>query len=80
MVIVFPEKKLISYIEWVRRPQIGALGMVYVRCNDDGTFKSSVDKFYDQKDLNNWANLTNAKNGDHNFYSYQEIKIPLELK
>src|SRR5699024_6850166 len=36
--------------DWVRRAQVGALGMVYVRCNDDGTFRSSVDKFYDQED------------------------------
>ena len=51
--------------------------MVYVRCNEDGTFKSSVDKFYDQKDLNNWAKLTKAKKGDLILF-YLEIKIPLE--
>ena len=60
----FSRKEIDKYIEWVKRPQVGALGMVYVRCNEDGTFKSSVDKFYDQKDLNNWANLTKAKKGD----------------
>jgi aspartyl-tRNA synthetase len=38
--------------------------MVYVRCNEDGTFKSSVDKFYNQEDLANWAKVTNAKPGD----------------
>ena len=38
--------------------------MVYVRCNDDGSFKSSVDKFYNQEDLSNWAKITNAKKGD----------------
>jgi aspartyl-tRNA synthetase len=38
--------------------------MVYVRCNEDGTFKSSVDKFYNQEDLANWAKATNAKPGD----------------
>jgi aspartyl-tRNA synthetase len=36
-------------IEWVKRPQVGASGMVYVKCNEDGTYKSSVDKFYDQR-------------------------------
>ena len=43
---------------------MGALGMVYVRCNDDGSFKSSVDKFYDQEDLANWAKITGAAKGD----------------
>ena len=60
----FSRKEIDKYIDWVKRPQVGALGMVYVRCNEDGTFKSSVDKFYDQKDLSNWANLTKAKKGD----------------
>ena len=48
----------------MRRPQVGALGMVYVKCNEDGTFKSSVDKFYDQQDLAAWAAKTSAKAGD----------------
>jgi aspartyl-tRNA synthetase len=48
-------------IEWVKRPQVGASGMVYVKCNEDGTYKSSVDKFYDQDDLSAWArNQTKA--------------------
>ena len=38
--------------------------MVYVKCNEDGTYKSSVDKFYDQGDLSNWAKVTGAKAGD----------------
>nr|MBI1232534.1 aspartate--tRNA ligase [Cytophagales bacterium] len=50
--------------EWVKRPQIGAKGLVYVKCNDDGTFKSSVDKFYDQADLQEWADRLEAKPGD----------------
>ena len=58
------EKKLISLINWVKRPQVGALGMVYSRCNDDGSYKSSVDKFYDQDDLAKWAEVTGAKTGD----------------
>lgn len=57
-------KDIDSLIDWVKRPQIGALGMVYVRCNEDGTYKSSVDKFYDQNDLAKWAEITNAHSGD----------------
>jgi aspartyl-tRNA synthetase len=60
----FSRKEIDKLIDWIKRPQIGALGMVYVRCNDDGTYKSSVDKFYDQTDLENWAKATNAKVGD----------------
>ena len=60
----FTRKQIDSYTDWVRRPQIGAKGLVYVRCNDDGSFKSSVDKFYDQKDLTSWADKTGAKKGD----------------
>ena len=60
----FTRKQIDNYTDWVRRPQIGAKGLVYVRCNDDGSFKSSVDKFYDQKDLTSWANKTGAKKGD----------------
>ncbi len=57
-------KDIDKLIDWVRRPQIGAMGMVYVRCNEDGSYKSSVDKFYDQTDLAKWAELTKAKSGD----------------
>ena len=60
----FTRKQIDSYTDWVRRPQIRAKGLVYVRCNDDGSFKSSEDKFYDQKDLTSWANKTGAKKGD----------------
>jgi aspartyl-tRNA synthetase len=60
----FTRKEIDKYVDWVKRPQIGALGMIYVRCNEDGTFKSSVDKFYNQKDLGNWAKITNANKGD----------------
>ena len=60
----FTRKEIDKYVDWVKRPQIGALGMIYVRCNEDGTFKSSVDKFYDQKDLGNWAKITKANKGD----------------
>jgi aspartyl-tRNA synthetase len=60
----YTRKEIDALIDWVRRPQIGATGMVYVKCEADGTFKSSVDKFYDQEDLANWAKATGAKAGD----------------
>jgi len=60
----YTRKEIDALIDWVKRPQVGASGMVYVKCNDDGTFKSSVDKFYDQEDLTNWAKTTGAKAGD----------------
>jgi len=60
----YTRKEIDKLIDWVKRPQVGALGMVYCRCNDDGTYKSSVDKFYDQKDLGKWANVTGAEAGD----------------
>jgi aspartyl-tRNA synthetase len=60
----FTRKEIDALIDWMKRPQIGALGMVYVKCNEDGTYKSSVDKFYDQDDLANWAKITGAKPGD----------------
>ena len=60
----FTRKEIDKYIDWIKTPQVGAMGMVYVRCNDDGGFKSSVDKFYDQTDLKNIAKKTNASKGD----------------
>tara|TARA_B100001564_G_scaffold54590_2_gene41451 strand:+ start:10919 stop:12664 length:1746 start_codon:yes stop_codon:yes gene_type:complete len=60
----FTRKEIDKIIDWLKRPQIGASGMVYVRCNDDGSFKSSVDKFFDQSDLSEWAKVTSAKQGD----------------
>ena len=60
----YSRKDIDKLIDWVKRPQIGALGMVYVRCNEDGSYKSSVDKFYDQDDFAKWAKATNAKAGD----------------
>lgn len=60
----YTRKEIDALIDWVKRPQIGASGMVYVKCEEDGTFKSSVDKFYDQSDLKKWAEATNAKAGD----------------
>ncbi|THD69452.1 aspartate--tRNA ligase [Robertkochia marina] len=60
----YTRKEIDKLIDWVKRPQVGALGMVYVKCNEDGTFKSSVDKFYDEEDLAKWAEATGAKPGD----------------
>lgn len=60
----YTRKEIDGLIDWVKRPQVGASGMVYVKCNEDGTFKSSVDKFYDQDDLTNWAKATEANPGD----------------
>ena len=57
-------KEIDKLVDWVRRPQVGALGMVYVKCNEDGSYKSSVDKFYDQDDLAKWAEITGANPGD----------------
>ncbi len=60
----YTRKEIDKLIDWVRRPQVGAKGMVYVRCNEDGSFKSSVDKFYNEEDLQKWAEATGAKAGD----------------
>ncbi|WP_406844973.1 aspartate--tRNA ligase [Flavobacterium soyae] len=60
----YTRKEIDGLIDWVKRPQVGASGMVYVKCNEDGTFKSSVDKFYDNDDLAKWAKATEANLGD----------------
>ena len=60
----YTRKELDALVNWVKRPQVGANGMVYVKCNEDGSFKSTVDKFYDQDDLAKWAAVTGAKPGD----------------
>ena len=60
----YSRKEIDALVDWVKRPQVGAKGMVYVKCNGDGSFKSSVDKFYDQEDLGKWADATGAKPGD----------------
>ena len=60
----YTRKEIDKLVDWVRRPQVGALGMVYVKCNEDGSYKSSVDKFYNQDDLAKWAGVTGAKAGD----------------
>ena len=60
----YSRKQLDALTDFVRKPQIGANGLVYVKCNEDGTFKSSVDKFYSQEDLQEWSNEFGAKAGD----------------
>jgi len=60
----YTRKQIDKITDWVKRPQIGAKGMVYVKYNEDGSFKSSVDKFYSQDDLSEWAKITGANPGD----------------
>jgi aspartyl-tRNA synthetase len=60
----YTRKQLDELTEFVKRPQIGAKGLIYLRYNPDGTLKSSADKFYSPEDLKKWADLMNAKPGD----------------
>ncbi len=60
----YTRKQVDELTDWVKRPQIGAKGLVYIRCNADGTFKSSVDKFYSPDDLAAIAQKMNAQPGD----------------
>ncbi|MCL1943268.1 MAG: aspartate--tRNA ligase [Candidatus Azobacteroides sp.] len=60
----YTRKQLDELTDFVKRPQIGAKGLVYVRCEENGSFKSSVDKFYTQDDLKKWAERCHAKPGD----------------
>ena len=60
----YTRKQLDELTEWVKRPQIGAKGLVYIKCNADGTFKSSVDKFYSQEQVKAMAEQAGAKSGD----------------
>ncbi len=60
----YSRKQLDELTRWVQRPQIGAKGLVYVKCNADGTYKSSADKFFDQDALKSWTAAFDAKPGD----------------
>ncbi|MBX7051786.1 MAG: aspartate--tRNA ligase [Flavobacteriales bacterium] len=60
----YTRKQVDELTEWVKRPQIGAKGLVYCMCNEDGTFKSSVDKFYSQDDWKQIASQIGANKGD----------------
>jgi len=61
---VYTRKQMDELTDWVKRPQIGAKGLIYVRYNPDGTIKSSVDKFYSEDDLKKWVEAFEAKPGD----------------
>ena len=76
----FTRKEIDKYIEWVKRPQVGASGMIYVKFNEDNTFKSSVDKFFSQEDLAKWSEITDAKKGDIIFVlSGEKNKVRAQL-
>lgn len=60
----YTRKQLDALTDWVKRPQIGASGLVYVKFNNDGTIKSSVDKFYSHEDLQAWGEIAGAEKGD----------------
>ncbi|KAA6440713.1 aspartate--tRNA ligase [Dyadobacter flavalbus] len=61
---VYTRKQIDELTDWIKRPQIGAKGLVYVRYNADGSIKSSVDKFYSEPDIKKWVDAFNAKPGD----------------
>jgi len=60
----YSRKQTDKLIDFVKKPQVGASGLIWAKYNDDGTFKSSVDKFFNQDDLVAWAERLNAKKGD----------------
>ncbi len=60
----YTRKQIDGFIDWVKRPQIGANGLIWVKCNEDGSFKSSVDKFFSRENLKKWADMHRAKAGD----------------
>lgn len=60
----YTRKELDALIDWVKRPQIGAKGLIWVKCNEDCSYKSSVDKFFTPADLSGWAERSGAKAGD----------------
>ncbi len=61
---IYTRKQLDALTDFVKRPQVGAGGLIYLRYNEDGTLKSSVDKFYSEEDLKKWALAFEAKPGD----------------
>lgn len=73
----YTRKQIDELTEFVKRPQIGAKGLVYARYNPDGTMKSSADKFYTAEDLKIWASKMNAKPGDLIFILAGEKKKTL---
>ena len=72
----YSRKQTDELTEWVKRPQIGMKGLVFIKVNADGTYKSSVDKFYSEEKLKTIADAANAKAGDLLFYSPVQKKKP----
>jgi len=60
----YTRKEIDDWIDWVKRPQVGAKGLIWVKCNEDGSYKSPVDNFFNQQDLAEWSKITNAHAGD----------------
>ena len=60
----YTRKEIDNWIDWVKRPQVGSKGLIWVKCNEDGSYKSSVDNFFNQQDLAEWSKITNAHAGD----------------
>jgi len=60
----FTRKEIDALTDWIKRPQIAASGLIYCKVEENGSYKSSVDKFYNQEDLAKWTEITNAKKGD----------------
>src|SRR5690606_31625351 len=60
----YTRKQIDELIDWVKRPQIGATGLIWIKHNPDGTLKSSVDKFFDSEVLKSWASKCNSEPGD----------------
>lgn len=60
----YSRKQIDQLTDFVKRPQVGAKGLVYVKLNEDGSIKSSVDKFYNEEDLQSWAEKMSAEKGD----------------
>lgn len=60
----YSRKQTDELTDWVKRPQIGMKGLVFIKCNTDGTYKSSVDKFYNEEKLKAIATAANAQPGD----------------
>ena len=60
----YSRKEIDALVDWVKRPQIGAKGLVWIKCNDDGKYKSSVDKFFTESQIATWAERSGAITGD----------------
>ncbi|MBN1251355.1 MAG: aspartate--tRNA ligase [Bacteroidales bacterium] len=76
---LYTRKQLDSLTDFVKTPQVGAKGLVYVKYNEDGTLKSSVDKFYSEEELKKWAEALNAKKGDLLLVVSGEMQKSLEI-